>query len=242
MCLLAHCYQINHLFNIGLYVGDFCYFSPSDEIEIKFKYLLVKKYSVSYEDKLDWFLGMTFEWKETADDLVCLCHQEAFVLDMVDQYYLADYNKSPRTSPFKCGLPIDTTMEDCSLSTMDQKDTTKRHQQIMGNLNWLSISTRLDLTCIHSLLSAYSHRPSKAHLWSSTLLVIKYCASNPSHWLFFSYKQSSRHKAFSGFHRLRMLLFSPMLTGILWMPQSHQTLLLLQNSPYSLFAPSQAGL
>lgn len=113
-------------------------------------------------------------------------------------YHLADYNKSPRTSPFKCGLPIDT-MEDCSLSTMDQKDTTKRYQQIMGNLNWLSISTRLDLTCIHSLLSAYSHRPSKAHLWSSTLLVIKYCASNPSHWLFFSYKQSPRHKAFFWF-------------------------------------------
>ena len=65
----------------------------------------------------------------------------------------------------------------------------------MGDLNWLSISTRLDITTIHSILSAYSHCPSAQHL-ASALHVVKYYSYNPSHGLFFSYQQSQRLTAF----------------------------------------------
>ena len=68
----------------------------------------------------------------------------------------------------------------------------------MGDLNWLSISTRLEITTIHSILSAYIHCPSDQHL-SSALRIVKYCASNPSHSLYFSYKQSHRLQAFFTF-------------------------------------------
>ena len=69
---------------LGLYVDDFCYFSESNKVEKEFKHKLDNNYSVSYDNKLEWFLGMKFEWKMTETDLQCLVHQEAFVLDMVD--------------------------------------------------------------------------------------------------------------------------------------------------------------
>ena len=65
----------------------------------------------------------------------------------------------------------------------------------MGDLNWLSISTRLDIITIHSILLAYSHRPSEQHL-ASALHVVRYCSCNPSHGIFFSYRQSQQLTAF----------------------------------------------
>ena len=35
---------------------------------------------------------MNFEWRLTDDNLQCLVHQEAFVLDVVERYGLADCN------------------------------------------------------------------------------------------------------------------------------------------------------
>ena len=83
---------------LGLYVDDFCYFSASNKVETEFKNKLNKNYSVSYDNKLEWFLGMKFEWKLTGTDLQYLVHQEAFVLDMVDRCGLNNCNRSPRAT------------------------------------------------------------------------------------------------------------------------------------------------
>ena len=82
---------------------------------------------------------MKFEWRETSDDLQCICHQEAFVLDMVDRYNLSDCNKSHRMLPFKRDLPVDT-LPPSTLNITDQANITKKYQQLMGDLNWLSLS------------------------------------------------------------------------------------------------------
>lgn len=92
-----------------------------------FQLLLNKKYSVSYDERLDWFLGMKFEWQETNDDLRCLCHKESFVLDMVDRYNLSESNGSPRAVPFKRGLLLDT-IPDLTLPDDDQLLVTKQYQ------------------------------------------------------------------------------------------------------------------
>ena len=101
-------------------------------------------------------------------------------------------------------MPVDT-IPPSTLLEDEQSKITKTFQQVMGDLNWLSISTRLDITTIHSILSAYSHKPSEAHL-SSTLYVVKYCASNPSDGLLFSHKHPSRLQAFVTFPTPQSLL------------------------------------
>ena len=47
---------------LGLYVNDFYYYSTSNKVEEKFEWLLDEKYTVSYKNQLEWFLGMKFEW------------------------------------------------------------------------------------------------------------------------------------------------------------------------------------
>ena len=60
---------------LGLYVDDCAYFSTSDAVELKFKELMSTKYTVSYDDCLDWFLGMKFDWLEIDKALKCHVHQ-----------------------------------------------------------------------------------------------------------------------------------------------------------------------
>ena len=79
-----------------------------------------------------------------------------------------------------------------------QTTLTKRYQQIIGDLNWLSISTRPDVTAIVSLLSAHSHRPSPAHL-DSAMHVVKYLASTSSIGLYYTSDHSEPFHAFVHF-------------------------------------------
>ena len=74
---------------VGLYVDDFCLFSVSNEVEMQFRSLLNKHYTVSYEDSLDWFLGMKFEWSQSDSDLKVHVHQEAFILKLLSRHKLS---------------------------------------------------------------------------------------------------------------------------------------------------------
>ncbi len=60
-----------------------------------------------------------------------------------------------------------------------QTPLTRQFQQVIGDLNWLSISTRPDITAIVSLLAAHSHKSAQAHL-DSAMHVICYLASTSS--------------------------------------------------------------
>ena len=174
---------------VGLYVDDFAFFSVSDEVEEKFRQFLNARYTVSYEDSLEWFLGMKFEWIETTTSLHCLVHQEAFVFDIVDWHNLTDFNKSNRATPFRSGFPVDN-IQPSQLPDDQQKPLTKKYQQVIGDLNWLSISTRPDITAIVSLLSAH---------FQSALHVIRYLASSPSLGLYFTSDNSEPFHAFVHF-------------------------------------------
>ena len=87
-----------------MYVDDFAFFSPSDAVEQKFRELMNSEYTVSYNDHLEWFLGMKFDWYQSPDALCCHVYPEAFILDIVDCHNLSDCNKSTRATPFRSGL------------------------------------------------------------------------------------------------------------------------------------------
>ena len=182
---------------LGLYVDDFAYFSPSDKVEAKFKELMDNKYDVSYDETLDWFLGIKFQLTESDTALKCHIHQEAFILDIVDRYNLTNCNKSHRATPFRSGFPVDNVAPS-QLSSADQNILLKKYQQLIGDLNWLSISTRPDITTIVSLLAAHTQHPAPAH-HDAGLHVIKYLASTPSHGLFFTSDHSEQLHTFTHF-------------------------------------------
>ncbi len=68
----------------------------------------------------------------------------------------------------------------------------------MGDLNWLSISTRPDITTFVSLLSAHTQSPAQAH-YNSALHVIKYLASTSSIGLYYTSDATEDLHAFTHF-------------------------------------------
>ena len=182
---------------VGLYVDDFAFFSDSDAVEERFRTLLNAEYTVSYDESLEWFLGMKFDWHETPDTLKCHVHQEAFILDIVDRHGLTNCNKSTRATPFRSGFPVDN-IQPSNLPDNQQQPLTKQFQQLLGDLNWLSISTRPDITAIVSLLSAHSHKPSPAHL-DLARHVVKYLASTASFGLYYTSNNTENFHAFVHF-------------------------------------------
>ena len=127
---------------------------------------------------------MKFEWNKTPQVLRCQVHQEAFILDIGDWYGLSACNKSTRATPFRSGYPVNN-IAPSTLPQTEQIDLTKKFQQIIGDLNWLSISTCLDITAIVSLLSANSHEPSPSH-FDAVLHIVKYLALTPTLGLYYS--------------------------------------------------------
>ena len=189
---------------LGLYVDDFAYFSTSDKVEQKFKELMNTKYTISYDDSLDWFLGMKFDWLEIDEALKCHIHQEAFILDIVKRYNLMDFNKSTRATPFRSGFPVNN-IAPSTLSSNEQTILLKQYQQIIGDLNWLSISTRPNITTIVSLLTTKTQSPAPAH-YDSALHVMKYCAATASHDLYHTSDDSEPIHAFVYFPKTRSTL------------------------------------
>ena len=122
----------------------------------------------------------------------------AFTLDVVDCYNLMTCNKSPRATPFMSGFPVDN-IDPSSLSPPDQAKLLKKYQLIIGDLNWLSISTHPDITTIvSSLLAARTQSPDPAH-FESTLHVLRYVASTPSHGLYYMPDNTEPFHAFIHF-------------------------------------------
>jgi hypothetical protein len=89
---------------------------------------------------------------------------------MLDQFNLTDAHAVK--TPFRSGHVIDRNPHDGRPPT-DKPELVKDYQSIVGGLNWISLSTRLDLTGPVSLLATYLHNPSQGHL-DSAKYVLRY--------------------------------------------------------------------
>lgn len=72
---------------------------------------------------------------------------------------LDEREATPFHAPYRSGLPIDSLF-----SETPREDLRLKYCSYLGMLNWLSISTRPDLTTVHSLLASATESPSHAHL------------------------------------------------------------------------------
>jgi hypothetical protein len=84
---------------------------------------------------------------------------------LVDAMGLQNAVSSTKTIPYCSGLSIDTlSNHDSSLSDTQRETLRHKYRSYLGMLNWLSISTRPDLTTVHSLLASATESPSPAQL------------------------------------------------------------------------------
>jgi hypothetical protein len=93
---------------VALFVNDFVYFSPNQEVEQYFETALASKVKVEFMDHVDYFLGILFDWTCHDDGHVSVhLSQEAYANQIVDAMGMSDATTSPTMTPYRSGLPID---------------------------------------------------------------------------------------------------------------------------------------
>jgi hypothetical protein len=152
------------LLYLGVYVDNFTYFLASaDKVERVFKAALSSKLTVNWMGKVGWFLGKLYEWERLPDNCLCVTITQTTKIEaMLDDIHMTDCN--PVKSLYWPGLVIDSIPHN-GADPKSKQDIVKPYQPTVGGLNWLATSTRPDPLCVSvSLLSQFSHNPSKGHI------------------------------------------------------------------------------
>ena len=149
----------------GTYVDDCMYFGTDDATELWFEQELGKRLTIDFMGELTYYLGVHYDWGLTPDGrLTVHCSQEGHVHRMLEQFDLV--NAHPVRTPFRSGHVIDRNPHD-GKPPADKPALVKAYQSLVGGLNWISLSTRPDLTAPVCLLATYLHNPSQGHLDSA---------------------------------------------------------------------------
>ena len=91
---------------VGMYVGNFVYYSTSDEVEEWFEQQLQSKVKVDFMGTVSWFLGQAYEWYTSKDGYVtCHISQEVFVEQLLEKSKLLECK--PTRTPYQSGYVID---------------------------------------------------------------------------------------------------------------------------------------
>ena len=175
-----------------IYVDDFIYFSPDDEVERHFEKLMADKVVVDFMGSVDFFLGIRFDWNlgDKSNFRVKLV-QEAYSETIVHKMGLRDANKDAKMTPYRSGLPIDSLPTVTDQSTEKQKSITALYRNFVGMLTWLASSTRPDISTVVSFLSSYQSCPSEGHI-DAAKWVGRYLNSTLEKGLNFDHKEANR--------------------------------------------------
>ena len=158
---------------LGLYVDDFIYFSASPKVEKKFEEEFSKHVPVTFDTEIDYFLGIKFDNTRHKDGNVTIkLSQTAYIDELCKTTNLAGNAINTPTSPYRSGLPIDS-IPTVEYDEITQQKLTTKLQTIVGSLNWLSVSTRPDISTVTSMLAKYCRKPSQGHI-DAALRVIRY--------------------------------------------------------------------
>jgi hypothetical protein len=158
----------------GTYVDDCLYWGTDDATEEWFETALGSRLNIDFMGDLSYYLGVHYDWQRTSDGrLTVHMSQEGYIHKLLDQYNMIE-GHWPVQTPYKSGLPIDRQPHD-GLSPSNKPELVKQYQSIVGGLNWLSLSTRPDITAAVSLLAGHLSNPSDGHLVSAkhVLLYLK---------------------------------------------------------------------
>jgi hypothetical protein len=160
---------------VGIYVDDIIYFSSSDAVEQKFEALLSTLGDVDFMGQVSHFLGIEFSWVHHDDGNVSVSlTQQSFAENLVDSVNLSPTSVSTFVTPYRSGISIDS-LPASMLSLTDQDELQLQYQSLVGSLNWLAHTTRLDLSIVVSLSARHQSNPSPSHL-EAALYAIKYVA------------------------------------------------------------------
>ena len=113
---------------------------------------------------------------------------------------LANINNPHMNFPctlYQSGYPVDK-ISSITSTFENQHELTEKMQQLLGCLNWLTISTWPDIATITNILSKYTSKPTPQHL-DHVKYVIKYLINTKDHGIAFSSKHNHELQSFFNF-------------------------------------------
>ena len=113
---------------------------------------------------MGYFLGIKHTVEHHGDGHISAhLSQEAFIDALLLQHLLHHDHVSMEWSPYKSWLPVDK-IQNATYTQRKQEYLTQKYQSIVGSLNWLATSTRLNIAPITNILAKHSSNLSEGHL------------------------------------------------------------------------------
>ena len=158
----------------GTYVDDCAYFGTDDETEQWFKQELDSRLKIDFMGPLSYYIGVHYAWGRTSDGrLTVHLSQSGHIHKMLDKHGMdSPDTHHPVHTPFCSGLVIDSVPKD-GIPPEQKPHIVTKFQSLVGGFNWLSTSTRPDITAVTSLLARHLPNPSQGHL-DSAIHVLRY--------------------------------------------------------------------
>ena len=183
---------------LGLYVDDFLYFSESKEVEKKFEMEFAKKVPVTFDEEINYFLGIKFNnERHNNGDVTIKLSQTAYIEELCKTVKLDGEAVNTPKHPYRGGYPIDS-IPTKEYDEVIQKRLTLKMQTLVGSLNWLSVSTRPDIVTVTSMLAKYSRQPSQGHI-DAALRVVRYLKGTKNLKISFSTRENPKLQSFLNF-------------------------------------------
>ena len=144
---------------------------------------------ITFNGHVDHFLGITFtHHKQPSGQVQIHMSQQAYIDHLLEMTQLQSPSVNEVRTPYHSGLPVD------KLPTIPPDDSTPKikhfMQVLIGSLNWLSISTRPDITTIPTMIAKYVNSPTQQHIQAAKR-VIKYLKGTRSLGITFGHQSNS---------------------------------------------------
>ncbi len=189
----------NHPLSLGLYVDDFVYISKDPVFEALFCHLLAHC-KVGFMGIIEWFLSIHFSWRVIPSSVTVHLNQSGFASNLVKSFFRNSRDPTPMATPYCSDVPIN------SIAPSDEPDDfpaficrQEAYQSLVGSMGWLALSTRPDLTTVHSFLSSYSNKPSVGHM-KAALYALHYIHSTNDYDISFTSKSVAPMHCYVHYH------------------------------------------
>jgi hypothetical protein len=152
---------------IGIHVDDGCVVGAASEIE-KIKSQVQKVFEITDGGELKYFLGLQFERDREHRRLTI--HQNRYTTELLIQHQMDQC--APKSTPWDSGVTLTKAMSPASEEEREEMSSIP-YRQIVGELLFLSISTRPDIAHPVGQLARFVSNPGPKH-WTAAKRVLRY--------------------------------------------------------------------
>ena len=163
----------------------FCILFPGQRGRKKFESELILLLDVEFNGQLQYILGLKVKIQNHNNIQNIFLSQQSTSLELIDGVGLSNIAATSNATPYRAGFLIHKIKEDIILPQHNKKKIEDDLRPYVGSLNWLSISTRPDLSIITNMLSRYLYKAIPSHV-TTKKCAIKDLKGSVNFWIMFS--------------------------------------------------------